>query len=184
MTTYIALLRGINVGKAKRIAMADLRALLEGLGHEDVSTLLMSGNVVFRSSARGAAKLAAGIERAIADQLDMDVRVLVRTAAQVRKVVDDVPFTKEAKQDPARLGIAFVEGKIDRKALQPILDADWMPERFAVGEGATYLWQPNGITGSPLGEALLKLKARDGTFQTVRNLATVQKVLDRAESLS
>ena len=61
MTTYIALLRGINVGKAKRIAMADLRALLEGLGHADVATLLNSGNVVFRSGKKIPAKIAAEI---------------------------------------------------------------------------------------------------------------------------
>ena len=68
MTTYIALRRGINVGKAKRIAMADLRALLEGLGHTDVATLLNSGNVVFRSGKKIPAKIAAEISAAIAAQ--------------------------------------------------------------------------------------------------------------------
>ena len=66
MSTYVALLRGINVGKAKRIAMADLRALLEDLGHTDVVTLLNSGNVVFRSGRKIPAKIAAEIAAAIA----------------------------------------------------------------------------------------------------------------------
>ena len=69
MTTYVALLRGINVGKAKRIAMADLRALLEGLGYTDVATLLNSGNVVFKVGGGAAKRLAADISAAIATRL-------------------------------------------------------------------------------------------------------------------
>jgi uncharacterized protein (DUF1697 family) len=182
VSVYIALLRGINVGKAKRVAMAELRSLLEDLGHGEVSTLLMSGNAVFTSSSRSAEAIAKGIEEAITERLGMEVRVLVRTAAAVRKVVDANPLADVAKQDPARLGVAFVDGKIDRKRLAPILDADWSPEAIAVADDAVYTWQPNGVTGSPLAEALLKLKG--GPTQTVRNLATVQKILDRAESLA
>ena len=182
MARYVALLRGINVGKAKRISMADLRSLLEGLGHTDVATVLMSGNAVFTSSSRSATSLARAIEKAIATELSMDVKVFVRTAAQVQEVVDAVPWPDLAKKDPSRLGIAFFDDPVDRKALQPVLDEDWSPERFAVGAGVTYAWQPNGVTGSPLAEALMKRKG--GPLGTVRNLATVQKVLDRAESQS
>lgn len=175
---YVALLRGINVGKAKRVAMADLRSLLEGLGHTDVATVLMSGNALFTSSSRSASSLARGIERAISEELSMDVKVFVRSVAAVQQVVDGVPWPELAKQDPSRLGIAFVDGAVDRKPLQPILDADWSPERFAVGKGVTYAWHPNGVTGSPLAEALSK--AKGGQVATVRNLATIGKVLDRA----
>ena len=180
MPRYVALLRGINVGKAKRIKMADLRALLSGLGHEDVATVLMSGNAVFTSSSKSAVALARGIEGAIASELSMDVKVFVRTASAVAAVADAVPWPDLAKREPSRLGIAFFDEKVDRSALRPILDADWSPERFAVGKGVTYAWQPNGITGSPLAEALLK--AKGAPVGTVRNLATVRKILDRAES--
>ena len=181
MARYVALLRGINVGKAKRVAMADLRALLEGLGHTDVGTVLMSGNAVFTSSSRSApSSLAGGIEKAIASELSMDVKVFVRPVSVVQKVVDDVPWPDLARKEPSRLAIAFFDGTADRKALRPIVDADWEPEAFAVGKGVLYLWQPNGVTGSPLGEALAKVKG--APVGTVRNLATVRKVLDRAES--
>ena len=175
---YVALLRGINVGKAKRVAMADLRSLLEELGHTEVATVLMSGNAVFTSSSRTAASLARGIESAIREQLSMDVKVFVRSVAAVRKVVEDVPWPDLARKEPSRLAISFVDGAVDRKVLQPILAADWSPERFAVGKGVTYAWHPNGVTGSPLAEALLKTK--DGQVGTTRNLATVRKVLERA----
>jgi uncharacterized protein (DUF1697 family) len=62
--------------------------------------------------------------------------------------------------------------------LAAILAADWSPERFAVGKGVTYAWHPNGVTGSKLAEALMKTK---GPVGTARNLATVTKLLDRAE---
>jgi uncharacterized protein (DUF1697 family) len=174
MTTYVALLRGINVGKAKRVAMADLRALVEELGHTDVATVLMSGNLVFSSSKRGAPALAKGIEGAIRDRLGMDVRVLVRTAAEVRKVVDDVPFADEAAREANRLQVTFLDGAPDRQALRPVLEADWSPEAVAVGDGVVYAWQPNGMTGSKLGEALVKVP---GPVATTRNLATLQKIL-------
>ena len=175
---FVALLRGINVGKAKRVAMADLRALLEGLGHTDVATVLMSGNAVFTSSSRTAPALARGIEAAITERLSMDVTVFVRTVSAVQQVIDGVPWPEHATRDPSRLGIAFHDGTADRKRLGPILDADWAPEAFAIGKGVLYTWQPNGITGSPLGEALGKVKG--GPVGTVRNLATVRKILDRA----
>ena len=175
---YVALLRGINVGKAKRVAMADLRALLEGLGHTDVSTVLMSGNAVFTSSSRSASSLAGAIEKAIASQLSMDVKVFVRPVSAVQRVVDEVPWPELARKEPSRLAIAFFDGTADRAALRPILDADWSPEAFAVGKGVLYLWQPNGMTGSPLGEALAKVKG--APVGTVRNLATIGKILDRA----
>lgn len=183
MGTYIALLRGINVGKAKRISMTDLRALVAdvvGIEASDVATVLMSGNVVFRTSGRPSAQK---LEGEIAERLGMDVRVFVRTRAEVQKAVDDNPFGTDAGKEPSRLLVAFLEAKADRKALQTIVDADWSPEKFAISRGGTvlYLWQPNGITGSKLGDAVLKAK---GPTQTARNLATLQKILAKAESLT
>lgn len=177
MTTYVALLRGINVGKAKRVAMADLRDLMVELGHTDVATVLMSGNVVFSSSKRGTPAMAKGIEGAIRERLGMDVRVLVRSAAEVQAVVDANPFADEAAKAPNRLQVTFLDGEPDRTALRPVLEADWSPEAVAVGKGVVYAWQPNGVTGSKLGEALLKVP---GPVGTTRNLATLQKILAKA----
>ena len=182
MAVYIALLRGINVGKAKRVAMGDLRSIVAdvvGIEAGDVATVLMSGNVVFRAPRKPApAKLEGGIK----DRLGMDVRVFVHTLAEVQKAVDGNPFEAEAGKEPSRLAVAFLESKADRKALQPIVDADWSPERFAIGRTGTilYAWHPNGVTGSKLAEALDKVK---GPTQTVRNLATLQKILAKAEAL-
>lgn len=177
-TTYLALLRGINVGKAKRISMTDLRSLLEGLGHTDVATVGVSGNAVFSSSSRSEAALATAIEKAITAELGMDVRVLVRTAAKVRAVMDANPLPDEAAKEPTRFHVGFaLDGTVDRKALAPILERDWSPEAVAVGKGVVYAWHPNGVTGSPLAEAMTKAK---GSVSTARNWATLTKLLAKA----
>ena len=103
MTTYIALLRGINVGKAKRIAMADLRALLEDLGYTDVVTLLNSGNVVFKAGKGVPKKLAADISAAIATHLGIEVPVIVVSTQELALIVGENTFGKGLVQNPFQL---------------------------------------------------------------------------------
>lgn len=177
MARYVALLRGINVGKAKRIAMGDLRALFQELGHTDVATVLVSGNVVFTASGGDGPALARGIEAGIRDRLGTDVRVLVRTVEEVQAAVENNPLAHLASEEPNRLQVTFVDGANDPAAMAPVLDADWSPEAVAVRDGVVYAWQPNGMTGSRLGEALAKVP---GPTTTTRNLATLRKVLAKA----
>src|SRR4051812_32762051 len=87
MPRYVALFRGINVGKAKRIAMADLRALLGKLGYAEVATLLNSGNAVFSASAAPAARHAERIRAAVAKQLGVDARVIVKTQRDLARML-------------------------------------------------------------------------------------------------
>jgi len=89
--TYVLLLRGINLGPKRRVAMADLRELLEGLGYDDVRTHLQSGNVVLRATGSAAA-LRKQVETALATHCGFDVDVVVRTKAQLDKVVAHDPF--------------------------------------------------------------------------------------------
>jgi uncharacterized protein (DUF1697 family) len=172
VTTYIALLRGINVGKAKRIAMADLRALLEGLGHTDVATLLNSGNVVFRSSKKTPAKIAAEISAAIATQLGIDVPVIVKSAKDLAAIIDGNALV-DAAADPSRLLVAFVQEADALPALSAIAPHVVPPERFLLGREAAYLHCARGILESKAGEALV---GKAGKAATTRNWATVLKL--------
>lgn len=169
----MALLRGINVGKAKRIAMADLRAVVAGLGHRDVRTLLNSGNVVFSASGRqGPPALAAGLERAIESRLKVSSRVVVLTAGELTGVVDDNPLV-EVATNPSRLFVAVLMDPSDRRLLQPLGTTDWSPDQFAIGARAAYLWCPAGIAESRLNEAVGRAL---GERVTVRNWATTSKL--------
>jgi uncharacterized protein (DUF1697 family) len=97
MTVCVALLRGINVGKAKRIAMADLRALIEGLGYTDVRTLLNSGNVVFSASRGATAAIAAAIEKAIVARFGFSAAVVVVTAKELEAIVAAIRCRKSPR---------------------------------------------------------------------------------------
>lgn len=171
--THIALLRGINVGRAKRIAMADLRELVTNLGYRDVRSLLNSGNVVF-TIPRGASRAdpAGRIERAIAKRLGMDVRVTVLTAAELATIVRENPLEKIAT-DPSRLMVTVLMHPADRTKLRPLLKEKWGREKLALGKRACYLWCPRGIIESAAAEATGKVL---GDAATTRNWATIQKL--------
>jgi uncharacterized protein (DUF1697 family) len=169
---HVALIRGINVGRAKRVAMADLRALVEGLGYRDVRTLLNSGNVVFSASGAASANAAARIEKAMAATLGVPARVTVLTAAEVAAAVADNPML-EVANDHSRLMVAFPSAAADRRRLTPLTVEDWAPEALAIGSRVAYLWCPAGVIASPLSEAVGRI-LKDGV--TTRNWATVTKL--------
>ena len=91
MPTHVALLRGINVGGRNRVAMADLREVVLGLGHTEVATYIQSGNVVFTSEEADTARIATALERAIAKHLGVRPTVVVLTRAELAQVVADNP---------------------------------------------------------------------------------------------
>ena len=170
--THVALLRGINVGKAKRVAMADLRDLIEDLGYGDVRTLLNSGNVVFGATGAVGRTAALRIEEALVARLGIASRVIVLSAAEVVTVIDANPLATIAT-DPSRLIISVLAQPADRAKLLPLTRTDWAPERFAVGHRVGYVWCPNGILASRLSEAVGRVV---GDAVTARNLATMMKI--------
>jgi uncharacterized protein (DUF1697 family) len=168
----VALLRGINVGRAKRVAMADLRALVEGLGCRDVRTLLNSGNVVFTAPRAAPEKVAARIEQALATDLGVAARVVVLTAGELADAVTQNPLLGVA-DNPSRLLVAVLNKPTDRQKLEPLTRQDWAAEVLAVGARVAYLWCPDGILESRLAEAVGRALG-DGV--TTRNWATMLKL--------
>jgi uncharacterized protein (DUF1697 family) len=168
VSTHIALLRGINVGTAKRVAMADLRELFEGLGYKNVKTLLNSGNVVFAGSTASESR----IETAFTKRFGFSSRMTVISAAEIDAAVTDNPL--QEIPDPSRFLVAFLKTSAHREELLPLAKADWHPESFALGQRVAYMWCPEGVLASPLANAVNKL-LKDSV--TVRNWATVLKIL-------
>ena len=173
MTECIALLRGINVGRAKRIAMADLRALLVDLGQQNVRTLLNSGNVLFQSTRPSVAKLALTIQEAIRDTFGLSVSVAVITATDLECITRDNPLLHVAK-DPAKHLVAFVTHSRSLVPLRSLLEESWAPDAIAVGSRAAYLWCANGVLASKLVQVVAH---RSGETVTTRNWGTVLKLL-------
>jgi uncharacterized protein (DUF1697 family) len=172
-TRCVALLRGINVGKAKRIAMADLRALVTGLGYGDARTLLGSGNVVFTVPPAAKGDPGPRIEKAIAAKLGVTCRVTVLSAKEVAAIVAKNPLAGVAT-DPSRLLIAVLRDPADRARLTALAKQDWAPDRFALGPPrAAYLWCAGGILDSRLADTVLRAL---GDAVTTRNAATMAKL--------
>lgn len=170
--THVALLRGINVGRAKRVAMADLRALVAELGYADVRTLLNSGNVVFTVPKGVRGDPAARIEESIVARLGISSRVIVLTAAELDAAIRDNPIGKIAK-DPSRLLVAVLAGPSARSRLKPLTRQDWAPDILAIGKRAAYLWCPRGMAEGSLFVTINKLL---GDAVTTRNWATITKL--------
>lgn len=168
----VGLIRGINVGKAKRVAMADLRALVAELGYGDVSTLLNSGNVIFTAPGTPPDQSARRIEDALRERTGVSARVLVLTAGEIGEVVERNPW-RDAVDDPSRLLVTVLNDPADGAKLQPLASQDWGTERLAVGGRAAYLWCPDGIAESKLADVMAKL-LRDAA--TTRNWATILKL--------
>ena len=171
--TYVALLRGINVGGHQKVPMAQLRALLTGLGYRDVRTLLQSGNVVFRSPPTAPAVLERAITDAIAASLGLTVAVLVRTGEELAAVVaaNTLPT-----HEPARFLVLFLAAPVP----PPELDLPaYAPEQVQFADREVYLYCANGILESGLAKVLTD--RRLGTAVTARNWNTVTKLLALAD---
>ncbi len=176
METYIALLRGINVGRAKRIAMADLRECVAGMGCSGVRTLLNSGNVVFQTDSKAPRRtpgmLATELHQEVQRRFGISSRVIVVTANDLSAVIRENPLTSMV-DDPSRFLVAFVESPAVLKTLQTLNQTPWQPDRLAIGRRAAYLWCAGGILDSALFKAFSKAA---GETVTTRNWATVLKL--------
>ncbi len=177
---YVALLRGVNNVGTRRVAMADLRALFEGLGFGDVRTLLNSGNVVFSTRAMGRRNILARIEKALTSRLQLTSRVILLSAAEVAAAVRDNPLSRVAL-NPSRLLVVALGAPSDLGRLRPLLKGRWAPEAFALGRRVAYLWCAKGVAKSPLMAAVDRALERSGT---ARNITTMTKLMAEVKGLT
>jgi uncharacterized protein (DUF1697 family) len=172
MPVFVLLLRGVNVGRARRVPMADLRALLGDLGHRRVATLLNSGNAVFHAARGGAAAHGQAIGAAIAERFGFEVPLVVKAAADLDRIVAANPLHFDVEAH-ARVLVVFANSAAALRELAPIGTLVEAPEAFHVGAHAAYLHCAHGILASRAAAALL---GRAGAALTTRNWATVLKL--------
>ncbi|MGN5380689.1 hypothetical protein BIV25_18980 [Streptomyces sp. MUSC 14] len=177
MTTYAALLRGINVGGAKKVPMADLRALLTGLGHTGVRTYLQSGQAVFGAERSDEESLAAQLSRAIEGRFGFPVDVLVREHAYLKSVAEACPFPA-ADLAPKQLHVTYFSAPVTAERYAEIDRTAHLPEEFRLGDRCLYLYAPDGLGRSKLAEALARTRLTKGLIATSRNWNTVRKLVE------
>ena len=170
---YVALFRGINVGRAKRVAMADLRSMFEDLGFTGVKTVLASGNVVFTQRSGSETSLAATIEEKLEKTAGFAARVTVLSARELAEIFEQNPIVGLA-DNPSRLLVAILNDRADLALLEPLQEDDWSPGALALGSRAAYLWCPDGVLESPIPAAIARLL---GDRVTTRNWTTVTKLV-------
>lgn len=173
----IVLLRGVNVGGRNRVPMAALREALQEAGLGPSRTYLQSGNVVLDSAAKPA-ELAHDCERVIANRFELDIAVVVRTRAQLAKVVRHDPFG-EIADNPKLYQVSFCSAKPDKAAVEKLADSAVGEERLQAHGREIYAWFPDGVGRSRLAAQLSRQSL--GVTVTARNWSTVLALLELAD---
>jgi uncharacterized protein (DUF1697 family) len=174
MTTYIGLLRAINLGAYNKIKMADLRQVLVDLGLEEPKTLLLSGNVVFGSSSQPTARLERLLQEATAKHLGVTTDFFVRTAREWAALVAANPFPDDAKRDPARLVVMCLKDAPPAAAVKALQSAIAGREVVKAKGPQAYCVYPDGMGRSKLTTGFVEKML--GTRGTARNWNTVLKL--------
>jgi uncharacterized protein (DUF1697 family) len=171
---HIALIRGINVGGHKAVAMSDLRDMLAGLGFDGARSLLQSGNLVFRCAAQKEASLEGLLEIEAEKRLGLHADFFIRSAKEWREVVARNPFRKEAERDPGHLVVMFLKAAPNANDVKAVNAAIVGPEIVRAEGRHLYIVYPAGIGKSRLTNVLLEKKL--GIRGTARNWNTVLKL--------
>jgi uncharacterized protein (DUF1697 family) len=175
--TYVALLRGINVGGNRMLPMKDLKVMFEQNGCVDVQTYIQSGNVVFRSAVSDAERLATQVTAAVAKRLGFEPRVLVLTRSELARAVANNPFS-EADGNPTSVHLFFLAEPATSADLKSMEALKAKSERFALKGKVLYLHTPDGFGTSRLATRAERLL---GVEATARNWRTVTTLLDMAK---
>ena len=171
---FVALLRAVNVGGRRSLAMRDFRDAAASLRFSEVRTVLQSGNLVFDAHGRSAAAIERALEGAIESRLGLEADCFVRTAREWAALVHDNPFRAEARADPGHLVLMCLKAAPGAKAVRSLSAAITGPERLRAAGRELYIVYPDGIGRSPLTGVLIERVL--GTRGTARNWNTVLKL--------
>lgn len=174
-TTYVALLRGINVGGSHKVPMKDLREIVADSGGEDIATYVQSGNVVFHST-KNAPDLVDDLEARLERAFGFEIPTIVRTEAEMAKVVEQNPWPDD-DLEPTKLVVVFYQTAPKTDTFASIDASAFEPERFVLTSRELYLDLPGGQGRSKLAGAIGKPKlAPPGTARNWRSVTTLAKM--------
>ena len=174
--SWIALLRGVNLGSRNKVPMAGLRSVMSDIGAEDVQTYVQSGNVVFRSAlARDV--LARRIGQALGARFGVDAAVVLCTKSELARIVAGNPFAAD-ESEPTRLHVTFLAQAPERRRMADLEGEEFEPDRFHVTRAAVYLHTPGGYGRSKLSNTYFERKL--GVRATTRNWRTVTTLAELA----
>lgn len=177
MEKKIAILRGINVGGKRKILMADLRSLLEGLGFSDVSTYIQSGNAFFSSQTKSTdLEIADEIQKAILEKYGFEVPVIVRTAKSIANAIKNNPFYEDESTDISKLHLTFLKEKPSDENRLKTETYNYEPDKFIISGSDTFIYCEGKYHKSKLTNNFFEKKLK--VSATTRNWKTVLKLLE------
>ena len=178
MSTWVLLLRGVNVGGAGKLPMGELVGMLESLGLENVRTYIQSGNVVFESKRQISAELAEEIAAVIHDRKGFRPTVLILNPRQLHDAAASNPF-EGAEEHPKSVHLFFLSSAPSDPDIDALTELSSSTERFHLTDEVFYLYAPDGVGRSKLAKRAERIL---GVPVTARNWRTVTKLLDMVES--
>ena len=178
VTTYVGLLRAVNIGPHQRVGMEKLQRLAEGLGYRSVQTLLATGNLVFDGASESTEDVARRLEEGVARTFGLRTSVLVRTAAEISGVVSHNPFPEESRRDPAHLVVVFLRDEPTADRWDALRERVRGPEVVRAWGRHAFVHYAAGIGTSRLTAAVIDRSLE--TVGTGRNWNTVLKIATAA----
>ena len=176
MKTYIALLRGINVGGHKKVPMAELREILTKSGLENVQTYIQSGNVVFKSSQKDAIAIESCMEKTIRDYFDFEVPVMIRTREALKTIFDGCPFPEEKKINSY---FSILSEVPTEDAVNEAIQKTYPNEVYVIDKDCIYLFCANGYGKAKFNLNFFEQKLK--VSATARNYKTMVKLLSLSD---
>lgn len=182
MTTYLSILRGINVSGQKMIKMDALRKMFEDLGYTNVQTYIQSGNVIFQTYGAEPHALEKAITEGIHNYFSFDVPVMVLTAKELHQIVDNNPFLNDGSRDVAHLHVTLLQDRPEESRVELLQQTSFPGEEFILIERAIYLHCPNGYGRAKLTNGFLEKKL--SVTATTRNWKTTTELLRMIKELA
>lgn len=179
MTTYISILRGINVSGHKMIKMEALRQMFEGLGFKNVQTYIQSGNVIFQHKTTETQKLENKISKKVIEQFYFEIPVIVIVIEEFKEIVKNNPFIRDQSKDAAYLHVTFLSALPEKNNIEKIVEGKYNADELSILDKAIYLYCPNGYGNSKLTNRFLENKLK--VLATTRNWKTTNELLRMAE---
>lgn len=176
MTTYISILRGINVGGHNKIKMEELQQMIAGLGFQRVQTYIQSGNIIFQYKKQKPTLLEKKIAAAIENHFGFNVPVIVMEAISLKEIIDNNPFLKDKTKDASLLHITFLSAEPVKENFDKIKREQFLPDEIQWLGKAVYLYLPNKYSNTKLTNNFLETKLN--VTATTRNWKTVNELLN------
>jgi len=173
---YIALLRGINVGGKRKIKMADLRAMCEKIGLQEVQTYIQSGNLIFEDSEEDRSVLEKALQEQIKARFGFEIPVMMMTQTYLEQVAKNNPFLQQNEDlDTKLLHVTFLAAAPAEDLLNILEEQETGTDEFKVLDKQVYLYFPNGYGRTKLTNTVFEKKLQ--VAATTRNWRTINKLI-------